>query len=433
MQKKYDRTSLLLLLLAMFSTMPIVGIPIGNQVISGFMILLPITLLLLIIRGIHFDRAVSSSEKNFLLFFSFSIFSAFWGATFFLGELNYSAIILNMAFKTSLYIFIGSLFFLARFKEFEIKALMIGLLIGAILNLIWATIDAIIFYSYGYSINNEVFAYYANTYGDTNIRYGMLSLIVPTGIRAAGFNYDPAHIGMLAPFVFAFSYLYEKKWLLFLVVCSILASQSMTALVSCLMILIILNFLSFKNFIPTLFFSILILLIILVIYQTSFGESIQNFWERANSKVGTNGETDRDVYNFMLYKAIVANPAGLLCGTGFGSASYAFYKAGLIRSNVLFDPENTYVAYLFDTGIVGLFLYFKLLYGIIKMGYEKYKKSKNSFTSSYVLSSTFAIICACFFYHYILYATSMMMVIISCSWCGYIQKSNQIQVYPYEK
>ncbi len=70
-----------------------------------------------------------------------------------------------------------------------------GLLLGAVLNCVWAVLDGLCYYVAHFSLNNVVFSAYIERHG---IALGM-SLILGNGLlRAAGFNTDPANIGFWA-------------------------------------------------------------------------------------------------------------------------------------------------------------------------------------------------------------------------------------------
>ena len=421
LEKKYDYTSLLLFLLAIFSTMPIVSIPIGGKCISIFSFLLPITLLKIFFDGIYIEH-FSKTEKLFFSFLLFSLLGSFFGFFYFWGESNFSIIAISSIPKILIYFSLGYILFCARLKENQIKVMATGLLTGAILNLIWASLDGVLFYISGLSINNKTFSYYLKYQSEGLIRYGMLSLTYgDKGIRACGFNYDPSHIGMLAPFVFAYSLISEKKWLIFLVVFSALASQSVTVIASSLIILLFFNLLAKKNIKQTIIIVTVILISLFFITQTPLGNALYRVKERSIEKIDDKTEKYRKIYNFQFPLALLNSPIHVLWGTGFGTASNAFYRAGLIDFYEMYDPENTYVSYLFDLGFIGLIFYIKLLYEIIKITWINSKKFPNK-ANSIVLASCFAICSSNIFYHYILYATTMMMLITSCMWCRHFNK-----------
>ena len=81
--------------------------------------------------------------------------------------------------------------------------------------IIWATIDAACFYGLGFSLSNMVFARYGATH---DVIYGTVSLIINNGrmIRSAGFNYDPAHLGFLIPFVMGYGFMKKNTYICFL-------------------------------------------------------------------------------------------------------------------------------------------------------------------------------------------------------------------------
>ena len=419
------RTSLnkLLFCLALFSTMPIVSIPIAGKTISFFTILLPVTFLALLSKGIKTRRIDSKPERLFLSFLLISILCSLFGALYFYDIPGFTKTAINTALKTSVFLILGYLIFSKRLDRLEVEDFAKGLLAGAVINLIWASIDGFVFYFSGISINNEVFSYYINTHSDEEIRYGMISLVLPgTGIRASGFNYDPAHIGMLAPFVFAYSYITKKRWLTVLVLMSLIFSQSSTALVTCLIIVVLFNMFNTKYMKATLGVVLVGVFALFILSRTPAWDSIQGFITRTQNKFEAGTENLRIIYNFEFPKAIINSPINLILGTGFGTASYPFYKAGLIRSPALVDPENTYISYLFDIGLIGLTVYCMMIIILFKRVWDRNKGDKSELTNSIIFSGVVSVIITCFFYHYILYATSVLIIIVGSAWCGLLQR-----------
>lgn len=126
-----------------------------------------------------------------------------------------------------------------------VRLIAVGILWGAILNLIWALFDAAIYYSNGYSITNELFSGYINA---LDVRYGMISLTIGGTIRSCGLNIDPANIGFLAPLLASYALKSRKYYLFLLSFISIFTSLSHTAFVGILLVSILSMLTNVKKF-----------------------------------------------------------------------------------------------------------------------------------------------------------------------------------------
>ena len=74
--------------------------------------------------------------------------------------------------------------------------------------------------------------------------------------------------------------------------------------------------------------------------------------------------------------------------------------------------ENTYIAYLLDTGIIGLFLFFYLLFPL----YSYYKKNGGEDEENIIyIAILSATIFSLFFYHYILFVPQILSLIFALS------------------
>lgn len=416
---KIDFENILFYLFGIFSTMPIVGINIGQKSVSFFMILVPIIILILLFKLKYRNILLLSKEGNLLLIFLFlSIVASLFGNVYFLENQEFRKNISTYIPKIMIYIILFLLLNVSNYKRNIIRYLVKGILMGAIINLVWASLDGFIYYMKGFSINNKLFSTYII---NNDIRYGMLSLVIEgDGIRTAGFNYDPAHIGMLAPFVFGYAVLIKKKLLIIISILSLIMSQSVTGLACCffIFVVILIKEKKFKTLLKSIFF-IFGLLFSIILIGKAFGsmDGIINFIERILSKFGDNNtESLRMIYNFGVFYALLFSPFQFLIGTGFNTASYPFILSGLINRIDAYDPESTYISYLFDVGIVGLSCYIILLITIYKKSSLFVFKSNYDEMDVIIFAGICAVIFSSFFYHYILYATHMMILITSCIW-----------------
>ena len=165
---------------------------------------------------------------------------------------------------------------------------------------------------------------------------------------------------------------------------------------------------------------------LLLLSFTPYWNLLTPLYERVMSKFGSNStETVRIIYNFRLFDAFLAAPFAGIFGTGFGTASYPYIQAGLIEDIFAFDPESTYVSYLFDTGILGVSCYLMFLFLSYKfIANNFYSRKDDSETLAIIYAGVCAIFFTSFFYHYILYATHMMILMLVCIWAEYNRNFN---------
>ena len=418
-KRKNNCIDWLLFFLALTSTMPIVSIMVMNRTISIFTILLPVCIIALLIRVSCIRLQYEPVQICFLAFLLLSLLCIVFGLFFFSGNKDFAGVGKSYISKVVIYILFAFLLF--GINDYHMISMMAkGLLYGAILNLIWAALDGLIFYVTGVSITNTIFAYYIKA-NDT--RMGMISLVLSrTSIRVGGFNSDPAHIGILAPFIFSYSLLCGKKHMLIYVALAILMSQSVTAVVACVLLLFLIALIKPEYLKIAIGLSITGIVLIVLLLVTPLGSFAEPIISRITAKLGPDSvESARKIYNFHFLEAAIAAPVQTLLGTGFGTASYPFIAAGLLTPDKgAFDPENTYISYLFDTGIIGMVLYIVILCYILKRTCFCIKSNQNREISMILFSGAGAIAIASFLYHYIVFATIMMSLIAGCAFIGYL-------------
>ena len=81
-----------------------------------------------------------------------------------------------------------------------------------------------------------------------------------------------------------------------------------------------------------------------------------------------------------------------------------------------FDPEMTYIAYLFDCGILGLVLYVYCLFLL----YRYYKK--NLHTLGHAVEAYYILLATVFsalFYHYILFSPQVLLIVVGLAEIGH--------------
>lgn len=425
-----EKKNFLFLLLGITSTMPVVTIFKTNS--SLFMVVLIFSIGFLV-----FDAFSTNTEFSFkaierkLLFIwlILALISSICSIIFFSDQIDWQTSSISYIYKIILYLLLFFLLLSQNKKNIAISVLK-GIFIGALINCCWAVLDATFYYAFGESINNIVFQNYIIK---NNIRYGQLSLILPTGIRASGFNSDPAHIGLLVPIVFGYG-VYEKNKIYVLIsVLTLLASMTTTGFVSCFLLGLFLLINRKKDYksknvskekkIKQVLVGLLITIILLVVIMinleffsrwiSTIGNLVNSFYTRVSSSyVVSQSENPREIYHLMLFSAIAFVGRMVIIGLGFGNSSYGYVMNPVInhRLNEIprpYDVESTYISYLFDTGIFGFLFYMSLMILLV------FKSWKNSNKNKVVFFCVFSLFSAQFFYHYILSASQMLIIICS--------------------
>ena len=426
---KNDKLMLFPYLLGLFSTMPIVGINVGTLDISFYRILFIITIFVTLYWVINKGKiTIGKYEKKIVLWLTIGFFSCVCGWIFLSGSYSEwsKAARSNIPKVTSLVVF--SLLWPNQF-EVDKKNIAVakGFFGGCIVNCVWSIIDASGYYLLGKSINNILFSGYI---ARNEIRHGMVSVVYGGLIRSSGFNYDPAQLGLMAPIVAGYA-INKKRYLLLLIAFgAILSSASTTSLVTTIAVAIICcpkgkSKSKFRT--NNILLAVSGLIIILgfvfsqwdriskVVYTSYF-----NFFNRISSVYMTT-ESSNIRIDYLRYapRALFNVSPFILLGTGFGTSSLGYAMdpsilriIGIIH-NFPYDMENTYLAYLFDTGIIGLFLFLQMIVSLFK----EYKHRQFEITDSNIYPIVFVFICSSIvsmvFYHYILFGTQMLMFTIA--------------------
>ena len=420
--------------LGIFSTMPVVTIPLGSRDISVFQLLF-YAMLVSGLPSLFKNKVHMRKNTNiFVLWLFEALFACVCGWVYFgVVESSFSNTALSYIPKIVAYIILCFEWLCLDRENVDerIECILKGVLLGCVANAFWATIDGAGFYLFGKSINNIVFKGYIQRH---NIRYGMLSISYSESglFRAAGFNSDPAQIGFVAPMVLYYGMKKRKYYLVVISVLSILASASLTALVSSVTVLIISLVLSEKTEKKqiinqkTLMFAFA-MLVVFIIVLSGFGSTVigtiqtaaNRFFDRAsNTYLNSNDASVRWIYLISAPKALINLNIFSIFGTGFGTASYGYVVdegiLNLIGSSRYraFDPENTYVAYLLDTGIIGFVLFLNYLVRLYKF-FSKRIIDKPTDNEILIFSIVLSTILSMFFYHYILFSPQVIVSFIA--------------------
>ena len=421
--------------MGLFSTMPVVTIPLGSTDIAIFRILFYGFLFYMFIKAFAGRLLIIRREQSLLcLWLIIAIISGLVGWI----ALSSSHVQFSSAAKSNILKTGAFLVFIALWgsQEPEMQrkmneALIKGLMLGCILNVSWAIIDAGGYYLTGRSLNNIIFFGYIARHG---IRYNSLSLAYSnTGmIRAGGFNYDPAQLGFMVPVITSYAVIKRKYWLLLLAFGGIIASASTTALV-CSLIVLVVNLAIKKERVrisrKTVVTGICTLLLAGLILS-KYGEVVFRLITSAISKMTMRLSTtylNNDIldirwdYLIMAPKAFLNLGIFMLTGLGFGTSSYGYVIDSSILArigsahNFAYDLENTYICYLMDTGIIGFIVYILVLCRVYAFYKQAISASSVSNENVLIYCGIGASIFSMLFYHYILFAPQMLFLIVALS------------------
>lgn len=413
-------------LLGLFSTTSLLSVNILSRYISLFSIVLVLVFINLCIRKhISCINKGTYEDKLFYSWIWISVLSSLWGFLYFVTDsTEWQFAALSYVPKLIIYML---LFYLLKKQvntQYYVRLIAVGILWGAILNLIWALFDAIIFYSYGYSITNELFRNYINA---LDVRYGMISLTIGGTIRSCGLNIDPANIGFLAPLLASYALKNRQYYLFLLSIVSIFTSLSHTAFVGILLVSIFSMLTNIRKFVLTF----LLLGVIVTISWTTLKNDndvsmmmINAFIERTEAKEESSNENLRVAYILNFPKATILQPSSFLMGTGYFTSSYPYVKNKLVNhDNKPYDPENTYIATYFDCGMFGFIVFLFLYYLLFKK--MRYKSLQYNDSFYYILCAGIeSSLISFLFYHYTIYSVIMLLTIISIIECDKAKISN---------
>ena len=422
-QSMYD---LIIYATGILVTMPIITFKLGGRHISAFTLSFSLFILYMILevyssrRDVHIGRMT----KAYAGWLFIALISSFFGLFYFMSMPNWSAIVQSYIPKILMFLFLLVLFALSDRREEIFHKLLKGFLIGCTLNLIWTSIDGLSFYITGYSLNNTIFSDYARTYLPDR---PYVSIILPSGIRSTGFNYDPAHLGGIIPVTMLYGGLRKNYYLLGLSLLGVVFSQSTTALVSSVFLLVInhkkLNIkwpksLSANFFKGAALFLLGILCLGFLTRDTfivrTLLSNLSGFTERISS-VYVSGKIPNIRLQYMVYTPVAMLFSGLkvLTGTGFGTSSYPYIFSERINQAMAlgkpwaYDPENTYINYLFDTGVFGLLLYLFIIF----KAYSYFSRKLEDKEGTLIFAAMGGIIVSGVFYHYVLTAYQVLILI----------------------
>ena len=165
-----------------------------------------------------------------------------------------------------------------------------------------------------------------------------------------------------------------------------------------------------------------------IIFNTDLKGYMRNNYELFSQRIGSKFEnisSDQDLrlfYHAFLPQAILYNGIKTITGSGFGTSSFPFVSSGEISKHkgdyvfYPYDPESTYISYLFDIGLFGLILYLIILYKnyfwYSKVIFsKKYKETNVTFINVFMFCVLVSICFSGLFYHYTLTAYQVLSLV----------------------
>lgn len=399
-------SSSLYFLTGFFVTSPVFALPVSGRYTSIFSFLLILVFFDLIRSGIK--RYPSSKiVKYFFLWTLFGVLSSFFGYFYFADNPIFQQASLKYLPKVLIYALFLYLF-LSQRDIIKIIVFGKGVLWGAVINLIAAFLDAAIFYSLGYSFINQFFAGYIAAQNDM-----LLGLYTDGYFRSSGFNVDQACIGLCSAFITSYSFYIRKPYLIIIALLGSLGAVSIVGMASIVIICLFhINVTSIKTIIRSTIAFTIILLFFIVSDNQYVNMMSDGVRARIEMKQETADDTDnpRAMYWKMFVPAVINTPSAVVIGTGYFTASYAYYDAGLKRAKTPYDPEQTLFAYYFDIGLIGL-TYMLLMYYEVYITLKKVRKRVNDSDVSIFISFIEGLMISCLGYHFTMGSQEMFMTI----------------------
>ena len=428
--KRWERIGYIAL--GIFSTMPIVGIPVPGRDISAYTILFGLCLALLLGKSVQARRLRVGKHSRWLaLWLCAGLIGCGCGWLFLKNsEPAFSEAAASGIPKVLLFLAFLLLFRSGEDGDEACLAIAKGFLIGCALNCAWAVIDALCFYIFGFSLNNQVFSGYIVR---NHIRLKQISLNINGMLRSGGFNYDPAHLGILAPILAGYAMKRHKPWLFLLAIGGVLASASTTGLVTLAVVFLftvdwkaLKKYFNIRTLIAALaVFDLIGLAAILradLVYKV-MDRTFLRFFDRISTVYLQPGYHDIRVDYLLLLPQAMGNVLPFLgFGSGFGTASLGYTRSESILAvlgpgtNFPFDMENTYIAYLLDTGIIGFGLFITMLATLWKGFIRGHRKREADGFTAVMAPFILASMVTMLFYHYILFAPQLLLFTAGLAW-----------------
>lgn len=428
---------ILVLLMGIFSTMPILGIPFGGKYITVFTIIFILNFCNIVwevFRRNRFSFMLTGIKKVYLMFLIWPIMSYLVGLMYMPKEWHSS--MTSYIIRVIEYLLLTILLYIDNDKK-NARTFGIGLFYGIVINAVWSIFEAVSYYFFSKSLNDILFSSYLNLNREVLLvnSYG--------GIRVSGLNYDPAHLGGLLPILLFCGLSKKNIYVTVLSIISLAFSQSTTALVGCIVVIVIFLLIKRKRIkkrlklkLPLFVGAIIVIFvsIIMISYEgtinrfiNSIIENIGGYIERINTiYLGSSNRIEpREVYYTQaIDKLLERNPIVSLIGSGLGTSMYPFRNvSGLFATGAqatVTEIETNYIAYLFDLGIIGFVIYIVLLIkGFLK--FMRILRYKEELPIYLFLGFFISIICCSALYHYIFTAYQILTFTFATIYIDYYE------------
>jgi len=424
--------SAIFVLTGIFSTMPILTISVRSHLVSVFSVLFAVLFVAIFLLAIDSNRGFGQSRQAAALFtwLLLSMIGSATGALFFISEEVWFLAALSYLPKLILYFCL--LLFALKVDGLRqlTRTFLNGFIVGCFLNLSWSILEGYSYYVWDFALNDILFSEYAITLDEGR---SSMTIVNDGVIRVSGFNYDPAHLGGIIPIIFLYGVLRKNIFAIALALISLTLSGSTTAFASCALALFISigklkiwrRSQSTESAKRVIISAAVVLTILMIAYtndivRDGFINNMVGFYERSTENHIKNTSTgERYVYHAYLPEAISNVGPWALTGLGFGTASYSYVSDPDILGRLLggyaytpYDPESTYISYLFGAGIFGLICY---TYGLVSTLLAYRKKMNEDNQNVVVYASLCSIFFVGFFYHYILTAYQILILIFAAA------------------
>ena len=435
---------ILAFLCGVFCTMPIVAIPFTGRIISVFTIVFIIQLLDLFLFHI---RTIVRIGKNSMKLFAWLLFSIVSTLSGMLLSFVYPELGVVIAYCPKILLYLAFIVLWNNAATVDNNYLIVrGLVFGSILNMLWATLDACIWYLAGWSLNNNVFAFYIGHNGVKRI-----SLPLNNGLyRSGGFNHDPAHLGFLCPFLVYYALKKKDLRILGIAVLGMISSASTTAIVCSIVIFLVVEldeiiYSSNRALLnPRLTLTIILSMVFLIIFaiclrgqiEATIGKASQLFYSRAKSVYFSNDSSGGPRMNYIKFFPQAFDSLGFfrLTGLGFGSSGFGYSHEPSIASKIglglkeVYDVENTYFDYIMDTGIIGFSIFIYFMGVLFKYYKKKMRKREMSIVDIVSMAGVVSMALSFIFYHYVVFAPQMILIIVALSNMDLCQRREEISI-----
>ena len=427
-----DVLRIIVYLSGVFVTMPIVGISLGGHFLSLFSILFILLFAgsaFLAVNGGSLPRILKNKVE--ICFFGFCLWSLVGIALglYFLNP-SWKPYLISNGVKPIEYILLMLLIHIVNDGK-SAEQFAKGLMLGFILNCSWSILQGVYYLVFHHSLNSLLFSNASIDVAEIWTVYG--------GIRACGFNMDPANIGGFLPAVVFYALYHKKKYLLVICALSLVFSQSTTALVGTFFAVAVYVVFHRKyigekkvhkkhsNSMKRLSIYFLaaagVIAVFIVLLKNGtidklvdgISSYVDGFVTRVSSNyVYADDKGPRAIYyGQAIPQLFKRNILFMLCGSGIGTSmeAYAEYQIfGIVGVNAFGEVETTFLAYLFDCGIIGFFIYVLLLYYAVRALLKSFNKMISE-TGLIYFSFLIAMIFSELLYHYIFTAYRMMALI----------------------